>query len=81
MIIDDSEKEDFISAIRGRDLDPSDFELSEEEDPMKGRGVQPVTGRVIIKRISTGIEKTYKAGHFSSWPAEFEQDLKRGIFN
>lgn len=79
-MIDESEKEDFVNAISDQGLDPSDFELSEQEDPMHGEGVQPITGRAIIKRKSNGVERSYASGHGSRWSAEFAEDLKRGLF-
>jgi len=80
-MIGESEIEDFKNSILSRRLDQSDFELTKHEEPMRGVGVQPIKGNVTIKRKSSGKHKTYKAGHLSSWPAEFDQDLKRGIFD
>jgi hypothetical protein len=71
MLIDDSEKEDFENAILEKGLDVSDFEVTEQQDPMQGAGVQPITGTVKILRKSTRRGKTYAAGHGTSWPADF----------
>ncbi len=57
------------------------LKLTEQRDPPIGTDVQPITGQVTIRRKSTGAEKIYAAGHGSSWPAEFEQDLRQGFFN
>ena len=80
-MICDSERDDFEQVIKDKSFDPNDFELTESRDKPTGTDVQPITWHVTIKRKSTGIEKIYKAGHFSSWPAEFDQDLQRGYFN
>ena len=79
-MVGDSEREDFRTAIVNARLDPSDFELIEREDPMRGPGIQPVTGTVTIRRKSNGSEKKYRAGHGSRWPAEFSDDLAGGVF-
>ena len=81
MIIDETEREDFGNILSERGFDPTDFELSEKEDPMTGGGVQPITGQVIVTRKSTGAEKTYAAGDRSRWVAEFSDDLERGYFD
>lgn len=81
MIVDKSEKEDFHNAILAKGLDPSDFELLEWEKPMHGVDVQPIVGQVKVLRKSTGINKTYRAGHGSHWAADFVDDLKRGVFD
>ncbi len=80
-MVSDSEREDFTQAINRNGLDVDDFELTEQRDPPIGTDVQPITGQVTIRRKSTGAEKIYAAGHGSSWPAEFEQDLRQGFFN
>ncbi len=80
-MVNDSEREDFTQAINHHGLDVDDFELTEQRDQPIGTDVQPITGQVTIRRKSTGAEKTYDAGHGSSWPAEFEQDLQQGGFN
>ena len=81
MIVDKSEIEDFQNAILSKGLDPSDFELTEWEEPMHGVGVQPIKGQVNVKRKSTGVHKTYRSGHLSHWAADFVEDLKQGVFD
>jgi hypothetical protein len=81
MIIDKSEKEDFNNAILSSGLDPTDFELTEREEPMHGTGVQPIIGQVKVRRKSTGAHKIYRAGHMSHWAADFVDDLKHGVFD
>jgi hypothetical protein len=81
VIIDKSELEDFNNSILSRGLALSDFELTEQEEPMHGVDVQPIIGQVNVKRKSTGVHMTYRAGHCSHWAADFVQDLNRGVFD
>jgi hypothetical protein len=81
MLIDDSEKEDFENTILEKGLNVSDFEVTEQRDPMRCAGVQPMTGTVKILRKSTRREKIYTAGHGTSWPADFSDDLDHGLFS
>lgn len=74
-----SEREDFRNSIKSVGLDPSDFELIEKEDLPSGT-IYRLTGTVTIRRRSNKREKTYRAGHGSSWPAEFDCDLKKKVF-
>ena len=80
MIVDKSEIEDFNNEILAKGLDPSDFELTEWEEPI-GVVVQPNIGQVRVKRKSTGVHKTYRAGDRSHWVVDFEEDLKMGVFD
>jgi hypothetical protein len=80
MLILESEREHFNKAILSKGLDPSDFELVEREEPMHS-SEGPIKGYVTVKCKSNEVHKTYKAGHFSAWSAEFAQDLQRGVFD
>lgn len=79
-MIGNSEREDFRNTIEAAGLSPDAFELTEKEDPGP---ISPhwLQGTVTIRRTSTGIEKTYKAGIGSTWSAQFEEDLKGGYFD
>jgi hypothetical protein len=81
MIINNSEMEDFNNAILSKGFDPSDFEVIELENPMRGVDVQPITGQIKVIRKFNGVNKTYKAGHMSHWTADFVDDLKGGLFD
>lgn len=76
----DSEKEDFEQAVRDNGFAVDDFELIEQQDLPSGGEIYAITGTVTIKRKSSGIEKTYRAGHGSTWPTEFSDDLNVGTF-
>lgn len=78
-MISESEMQDFEAAILAAGFDTSDFNPVAVEDE-RSPEPQPVTGTVTVNRESTGEAKTYRAGHGSIWVAEFEQDLKAGLF-
>jgi len=78
--MNNDEKEDFESAISSNNLDLNDFEATEEiHNPQSTEFSE--SGAITIKRKSTNIQKEYKSGHGSSWPAEFTDDLNQGKFN
>jgi hypothetical protein len=79
-MITNSEKEDVMNEIKSKGLDVSDFELIDQEDLMQGTDIQPITGLVTIKRKSTGTSRSYASGDRSTWPTQFADDLKRGLF-
>jgi len=79
-MIDSTEFEDYKAILRKHGYSEEDFELSEIENSTEVWGIQPVTGKVIITNIKSGIEKTYKAGHESQWVIDFEDDLKSNVF-
>lgn len=79
-MIGDSEMQDYYSAIRHLGFQENDFELTQQRDPTSGTGIYSITGAVTIRRKQNGIEKAYRAGHGSSWPAQFHDDLTHGVF-
>jgi hypothetical protein len=79
-LLDSSEVQDYFSAIKKLGFTQSDFELKEKQFPTSGGPIYVIKGSVTITRKSTGIERTYPAGHGSSWPASFHDDLTKGIF-
>ncbi len=79
-IIDPSELEDFNASLQKYGYTQDDFELSEIENPIKAGGIQPITGQVTIKNKISGVERTYKAGEQTAWVIEFDNDLRRKIF-
>lgn len=79
-MIDNSELDDCANVIQAGGFELEDFEFLPKENTPDDMGVQPITGTVTIKRISNGIQQTYKAGHRSSWPTEFAVALNNGVF-
>ena len=81
MLTDESELEDFTTAVVEAGHNRSDFEIDAHEDPMQGMEVQPLTGTVTVTRKLNGRQKAYRAGHGSAWVADFSADLARGFFD
>lgn len=79
-MINSSEIEDANAAIEAKGFLIEDFEFLPAEDPVTEDGVHSVTGTIKITRISNGNNRTYHAGHGSSWPADFAKDLEWGVF-
>jgi len=75
------EKEDILNSISSLNLNADDFEFNEIDltNP-KEATVCPISGEIEIKYISSNKSRKYKTGHGSSWPAEFEFDLKTNYF-
>lgn len=80
MIICPTEKEDFDNAITSAGYRKEDFDVRESETPMSAGGIEPITGTITVRNKQTGLERSYKAGHGSTWVAEFENDLRTGAF-
>jgi len=79
VLLPESEREDFRSLISAAGFKVADFELHETEDPPEGI-IYAVRGRVSVKRKSTGGTREYRAGHMSTWLADFDRDLRGGVF-
>jgi hypothetical protein len=79
-IIDSSELEDYKKLLHDYGYAEDDFEVFPIKHPMKGSGIQPITGEVKIKHRKTGIERIYNAGHMSNWVSDFETDLRNKIY-
>lgn len=79
-VLHDDEIDDFWAAVKQYGFQEKDFELKQISDPTRGSGLQAVTGSVTVRCKVSGIEKTYAAGHGSSWPAQFHDDLAHGVF-
>jgi hypothetical protein len=78
-LLGQDEIDDARESMRSYGFDPADFEIIPRADSL-GADVSPIAGTVIMIRRSSGYSKTYQAGHGTSWPAIFDQDLKSGIF-
>ncbi len=83
-------KDEFIMEINETlpdiNLKDTDFEYTEKDTSnlpeLSGNVViiaGPLTSEVTIKY--NGVEKTYKAGHGTTFPCEFIDDYKKGIFS
>lgn len=76
----DSELEDFWGSVKRHGFGNADFEISQNPDATTGPEVQAITGTVTVRCKTSGVKRTYKAGYNSTWPAEVDQDLARGVF-
>jgi hypothetical protein len=60
--------------------DGSDFVLRIDPAPLPTRPNRPRDRILTVRRQSTGHERLYYAGPFSSWLAQLLQDVEQGIF-
>ena len=80
-IILDSEMEDFNRILADHGYSNDSFELIPHEDPLPASGdIAPITGHVTVKHRESGIERTYKAGHLTTWVPDFTNDLTSNVF-
>lgn len=79
-VIHDCERTDFETIVRQNDYPLEDFELVEIPKVPDSGDIIPIAGEVVIRRISSNISKTYRAGHSFAWVAAFAADLKEGRF-
>jgi len=79
-MISDSEMEDFEATIVKAGFDVRDFRSVHVDDPTPTREAHAVTGTVTVHRPARAIAIAYPTGHGSTWPADFEADLKAGKF-
>jgi hypothetical protein len=81
-LVDSTEIEDFHSIIAKAGYSKNDFELFDKERPLPAAPAGSLfllTGTVVVKRRSTGVERRYPTGG-TSWLVEFEKDLRAGAF-
>ena len=79
-VLDNDEIDDFYVLIKQNGFRKEDFELRQNREPMHGSELQIITGSVTVYSKVSKVEKTYVAGHGSSWPVQFRDDLSRGVF-
>lgn len=79
-VLSEDEIEDFYSSVKDLGYKEKDFELSQTSSPVSGSGIQSIAGTVTVKRIGTGVARTYQTGNGSSWPASFHDELRAGAF-
>lgn len=80
MPVSESELQDVRAEISRQGFPVSDFEFKPTESKYLGTGVGPVIGSVLVTNTATRNEKLYETGHGSSWPVEFINDLRAGVF-
>lgn len=79
-LLNDSERQDFAAVVLQFGYSLSDFELTECEDKPLTYPLYVITGTVTVRRRSTGVARTYRAGNATAWLADFEADLRGRIF-
>jgi hypothetical protein len=80
--MDATQLTDFNKILEKKGYLKSDFDLQEKD--LTNYDVQHlylIEGEVTVIRKFTKKEKTYKLGHGSVWPSDFEDDLKSGTFS
>jgi hypothetical protein len=79
-VVHDSELKD-AAAVQHSNYNDDDFTVTLTDDKsLPSTGIGPVTGSVTVMYNPSGKQRTYKAGHNSAWPAEFQQDLTNGFY-
>ena len=79
-LLDDSEVQDFHSALIRAGYDKDDFELTEAEDESETSPLYADKGKAIVRRISTSVIREYRAGHASRWVSDFNSELLDGKY-
>jgi hypothetical protein len=78
-VIGQDEVEDARKLIASCGFRADEFVFTQHADNPPAH-VALVTGTVTWSRKATHCQKTYVAGHSSSWLSEFEADLRGGVF-
>ena len=75
------EKEDILNSISDLKLNFNDFEFKEIDlTTYKENSVSPIQGEIEIIYKPSKVARKYETGHGTSWPAEFEFDLKTNFY-
>lgn len=80
MPIDQSELDDAIRVLERLGFDAGVFTFTRTPYKYLGTGIAPLVADMVVENTTNGKQKTYDAGHGSSWPAEFSDDLQAGLF-
>ena len=72
--------EDFHSCLRDLGSSSDDFDLLQQREQPTGTVYDPQAGKVIVQCKATRVEKVYVLQSGNSRPAEFADDLQRGVF-
>jgi hypothetical protein len=80
-IFGNSEIEDFKKTLEKYGYSEVDFKIEGNIAPSPGAGIiYPLMGEVVVTHIPSGTTRSYKAGHDTTWPIEFANDLQSGVF-
>lgn len=75
--INEDELADFRNICSDSGYSADEFKFNEHSVTLPDK-VGPLYGKVTISR--NGKSKTYKTGNGSSWPADFDEDLRNKFF-
>lgn len=78
-VLAQDEIDDAHELLRRSGFRSSDFEILQGSDASPPT-VTPLTGSATVRRKSNRVQRTYTAGHVSSWLLQLENDLKAGLF-
>lgn len=79
-LLEESEVQDFWSAIAAAGYSKDDFELSKVEENTQASGVYAIRGKAIVRRKSTSVSRQYAAGNATAWVVEFDAELRGGAY-
>lgn len=79
-LLDESEIQDFWSALNAAGYSKDDFELSEIEDNPQTSGIYALRGKAVVRRKSTSVVRQYAAGNATTWVGDFDVELRGGIY-
>jgi hypothetical protein len=79
-LLDESEVQDFWSAIAAAGYSKEDFELTEIEEKPQTSGVYALRGRAVVRRKSNSVTREYPAGHMTAWVVDFDAELRGGAY-
>lgn len=79
-LLDESEVQDFWSALAAAGYSKDDFELTEIEDNPQTPGVDALRGKAVVRRKSTSVTREYPAGHMTAWLGDFGVELSGGAY-
>ncbi|HCX3483495.1 TPA: hypothetical protein OZL36_002528 [Legionella pneumophila] len=78
-VINMDEYNEFLDICKSNGFDPDDFKFVEHDISLpRPNSVGSITGKVTISKNTK--KKTYNTGDGSSWPLQFENDLKQRLF-
>ena len=80
-LLGQDEIDDAHAEIRRLGYKEGDFTFTRTLDKHLGTSVAPVVADMVVMNTANGREKAYAAGHGSSWPVEFCDDLRAGYFH
>ena len=79
-LLDETEVQDFWSAIAAAGYSKDDWELSEIEETPPTSGVYALRGKAVVRRKSASVAREYVAGHATTWVANFDVELRGGVY-